>query len=106
MSRSELLPAPARAHDAIVPRAVLQAVAAVSAEAVIVAVERDGALVPIWANPAVDHLVGGPPGGVLAGEFHGLGLAPADIKAPDSARSVLQTSWMQGATADVELQRF
>src|SRR4051812_2423097 len=45
---------PFRAEDVpLVPRSVLEAFAALSTDAVVVAEERGGTLVPIWANLAV-----------------------------------------------------
>src|SRR5947207_4027235 len=95
-----------RAFDHAIPPGVLFAIARRSDEAKVVATQVDGHLVPVWTNPAVDRLLGGAPGHVLAGGLDALGLgagaAPASATDGDLLPALLNDG---GGTADVDVRR-
>src|SRR4051794_36676903 len=72
-----------------VPASVLRALAQVSTDAIIAAVEHDGTLLPLWSNSAMDSLLRAAPGYVLDGGLQLLGM-----------RRVQQDGQTPGATAE------
>src|SRR3954454_11605588 len=88
------------------PPGVLLAAARLSDDAILVAVDRDGDLVPVWTNPALDRLFGFPPEHLQTTGSIVWELADDSPERASASRHLLRSMRdAQGGAAEVSLRR-